>query len=220
MAELRYRYHTLEFGDHDIHFRALRDRQQYNDDLGEAELLGISSTSWPIAGMVWPSEEVLALLMVNYPTGNRRVLEVGCGIGLASLVLNERLADISATDIHPSSGDNLQHNTQLNNARHIPFYRTAWQDNPAERMGTFDLIIGSDLLYESQHAKQLTLFLQQTAKPKCEVILVDASRGHSPKFRLRMQELGFDCIQLDDILPVTNPEKYKGRIFRFRRNFR
>lgn len=218
MSELRYRYQTMEFGEHDIHFRSLKDRMQFSDDLGEAELLGISSANWPIAGMVWPSEEVLALLMADYPTENRRILEVGCGIGLASLVLNERLADISATDIHPSSGDNLQHNTQLNNGRHIPFYRTAWEDTPGNHLGTFDLVIGSDLLYERQHAKNLTLFLQQTLMPKCEFILIDANRGHSAKFRFRMQELGFVCTRLDAILPVTEPGKYKGSILRFRRN--
>jgi len=197
----------------------LRDRQQYSDELGEAELIGISSANWPIAGMVWPSEEVLAQLMTEYDTGGMRILEVGCGIGLASLVLNERQANITATDIHPSSGDNLQHNTQLNNGRHIPFLRTAWEDTPDRHFGSFDLIIGSDLLYERLHAKLLAMFVQQTAKPKCEVLLVDANRGHRPKFSFKMQELGFDCVQLGSILPLTDPEKYKGKIFRFRRNY-
>jgi predicted nicotinamide N-methyase len=122
---LRYRYQTIELCGHDIHFRSLRDRRQYEDELGEAEMIGISSASWPIAGLVWPSEEVLAELMADYPIEGRRILEVGCGIGLACLLLNERHADISATDIHPNCGDNLQHNTQLNNGQHIPFLRTA-----------------------------------------------------------------------------------------------
>lgn len=218
MPVLRYRYQTIEFGGHDIHFRSLRDRCQYEDDLGEAEMIGISSASWPIAGVVWPSEEVLAELMADYPIEGRRILEVGCGIGLACLLLNERLADISATDIHPSCGDNLQHNTQLNNGQHIPFLRTAWEDTPDRHFGRFDLIIGSDLLYEAQHAKFLALFIQQLSKPRCEVLLVDASRGHFSKFKFRMQQLGFDCSQLDGILPVSDPAKYRGKIYRFRRN--
>ncbi len=209
----------MEFGEHDIHFRSLRDRRQYSDDLGEAELIGIPSAHWPFAGLVWPSEEVLAQLMVFYDIESRQILELGCGIGLASLVLNERLANISATDIHPCSGNNLQHNTQLNNGRHIPFLRTAWEDTPSPQFGPFDVFIGSDLLYESHHAKQLAFFIQQVARPKCEVLLVDANRGHCPKFRLRMKELGFDCKQLDAILPMTKPENYKGSLFRFRRNY-
>ena len=219
MAKLRYRYQTIELGKHDIHFRSLRDRQQYSDDLGEAELIGISPAKWPIAGLVWPSEEVLAQLMTDYDIDNSRVLEIGCGIGLASLVLNERHADITATDIHPGSGDNLQHNTQLNNGRHIPFLRTAWEDTPDQQFGLFDLIIGSDLLNESSHTKLLAMFVQQIAKPKCEVLLVDANRGYYPNFNFRMKELGFDCEQLDPVQPLTDPEKYSGKIFRFRRNY-
>lgn len=218
MSSLRYRYQTLEFGEHDIHFRELRDRRQYNDDLGEAELIGIPPAQWPFAGVVWPSEEVLAQLMTFYAIENRRILEVGCGIALASLVLNERLADVSATDIHPCSGDNLQHNTQLNNGRHIPFLRTAWEDTPQAEFGPFDVVIGSDLLYERQQAKQLAWFIKQLAKPRCEVLLVDASRGFLPDFRFRMQELGFTYRQLDAILPFTKPEKYKGNIAHFRRS--
>lgn len=215
---LRYRYQTMEFGRYDIHFRSLRDRQQYRDDLGEAQLIGISSASWPIAGVVWPSEEVLAQLMTIYDIDNRRILEVGCGIGLASLVLNERQADIHATDIHPSSGDNLQHNTQLNNGRHIPFLRTAWQDRPDEQLGRFDLIIGGDLLYEQQHAKQLALFIQQTARPCCEVVLVDANRGHCGRFRLKMRELGFHWELLECALPSSDSGGFKVKVFQFIRH--
>ena len=123
------------------------DKLPHRKDLGEAELIGISSANWPIAGLVWPSEEVLAQLMAAYNVEDKRILEIGCGIGLASLVLNERQADITATDIHPSSGDNLQHNSQLNNGRHIPFLRTAWEDTRHEGFGQFDLIIGSDVLF-------------------------------------------------------------------------
>jgi len=219
MASLRYRYQTLEIGEYDIHFRTLRDRRQYNDDLGEAKLIGIPSAQWPFAGVVWPSEEVLAQLMTFYQIENRQILELGCGIGLASLVLNERQADIFATDIHPCSEHNLQYNTQLNNGRHIPFLRTAWEDTPKKHFGPFDAIIGSDLLYEQHQAKKLAWFIQQMAKPKCEVLVVDANRGYCPDFRFRMQELGFDCKKLDAILPFTKPDRYKGSIFRFRRNY-
>lgn len=184
-------------------------------------MIGIPQAQWPFAGLVWPSEEVLAQIMSFYCINERRILEVGCGIGLASLVLNERMADITATDIHPSSGDNLQHNAQLNNGRHIPFLRTAWADQLEPHFGPFDAIIGSDLLYEQQHPSQLASFIQKAAKSKCEVLLVDANRGYGygSRFRYLMQELGFQCKQLDAILPFLIAAKYTGSIFRFRRNF-
>jgi ETFB lysine methyltransferase len=218
MAAVKYRYQTIEFGNHDIHYRCLRDKQQFSDDDGEAETLGISSASWPLFGMVWQSGEVLAELMTDYNVNSRRILEIGCGVGLASLVLNERFADISATDIHPSAGEYLEHNTQLNNGKHIPFFRTAWEDTLDSEMEKFDLIIGSDLLYERQHSEALSLFIQHFAKSKCEVIIVEAGRGYRANFTKRMEELGFHFEQLRAISPRTKPDAFKGRILQFCRN--
>ena len=117
MPDVRFRYQSNDFGDYDIHYRSLKNRNQFEDVNGIAEALGISSASWPIFGMVWQSGEILAQLMANYDFDNKRILEVGCGVGLASLVLNKRLANISATDIHPLALEYLNHNTALNHDR-------------------------------------------------------------------------------------------------------
>lgn len=217
MSSIRYRYHTAEFGKYDIHYRTLRDRQQFEDDLGEAKALGISSASWPLFGVVWPAGEILARLMLNYDIDSRRILEMGCGIGLASLVLNERSANISATDIHPCAGDFLQYNSQLNSGRHIPFFRTAWEDRQIECQGIFDLLIGSDLLYEQIHPKALSLFIKKYAKPRSEVIIVEASRGYGKNFRYRMNCLGYAVTEIQDSDQYLGMGNFKGKILRFRR---
>ena len=152
MSSLRVRYQTIEFDNVDIHVRTLRDRQQFSDDDGIAEDLGISSATWPLFGIIWASGEVLAHLMFDYDIEGKRILEVGCGIGLTSLMLNQRDADITATDHHPEAGSFLRQNVRLNAGEPIPFERTGWGDE-ADQLGRFDLIIGSDLLYESEHAE-------------------------------------------------------------------
>jgi len=217
MPTLRYRYQTAEFGDYDIHFRSLRDRCQYIDSNGEAAALGISPTSWPVFGIVWPSGEILAQLMSNYDIGGKRILEIGCGVGLASLVLNARNADISATDIHPSAETFLSHNTKLNAGAPIPFLRIGWEDAQNMDFGDFDLIIGSDLLYEEVHAEQLSQFIEKYTKPSCEVLMVVASRGYGGKFALAMTEFGFSTRQLDVFSPACLKEPYKGKILCFQR---
>jgi len=190
MSPLRIRYQTIEFGELDIHVRTLRDRQQYRDPDGIAEDLGISSAAWPLFGIVWASSEVLAQLMTDFDIGDRRILEVGCGIGLASLVLNQRSANITATDHHPEAGDFLRHNVQLNDGPEIPFTRTGWSDHDSG-LGRFDLIIGSDLLYEREHVALLADFIDRHARPRCEVIIVDPGRGHHARFSKRMVSLGY-----------------------------
>ncbi len=90
MTEVRLKYQTLEFKTLDIHLRSLRDKQEFYDPLGEAESMGISSAQWSLFGVLWPSEHVLARAVEELDIQGKRVLEVGCGIGLASLLLKAR----------------------------------------------------------------------------------------------------------------------------------
>ena len=199
MTSVRVRYQTFEFGDTDIHMRTLRNRQEYSDPDGRAADLGISSSTWSLFGVIWASGELLAHLMSDYDIQDLRILEVGCGIGLASLVLIDRDADITATDHHPEAEAFLAENVKLNNTAKIPFIRTDWSDEQ-DKLGKFDLIIGSDLLYEPDHAKLLSEFVDRHAMPHCKVMLVDPGRGHQSKFNREMAELGFSC---DQITPET-----------------
>ena len=193
-SSLRVRYQTIEFDKIDIHVRTLRDNQEFSDDHGTADALGISSATWPLFGIVWPSGEVLAHLMSDFQIQGKRILEVGCGIALSSLILNHRKADITATDYHPEAGNFLQENTELNDGPDIPFVRTGWADEDDD-LGKFDLIIGSDLLYEQEHAALLSEFINEHAKASCEVIIVDHGRSRHAQFSKMMVKSGFSHSQ-------------------------
>lgn len=216
MSSLRLRYQTLEFGDTDIHVRTLRDRQQFSDAEGAAEKLGISSATWPLFGVIWDSGEILADLMTDFEIEDKRILEVGCGIGLASLILNARLGDITATDHHPEAGCFLAENVKLNQGKQIPFVRTGWGDEYG-MLGEFDLIIGSDLLYERDHAALLSGFIDHHANDHCEVIIIDPERGQRTRFTRNMIDLGYThtTSQPKNIDRLERP--FKGRILHYRR---
>ena len=214
MSSLRIRYQTLEFDDVDIHVRTLRDKQQYDDVDGVAEELGISSASWPLFGVVWASSEVLAHLMFEHNIADKRILEVGCGIGLSSLVLNHRRADITATDHHPEVEQFLLQNTELNKGEAIPYVRTGWADEDSG-LGEFDLVIGSDLLYEGDHVSLLSAFIDQHAKPSCEVILVDPGRGYHARFSKEMVGLGYTHSQSKPANADYLEQPFRGQILRY-----
>jgi len=217
MAAIRVRYQTLEFDNVDIHLRTLRDNQEFSDDDGIAEGLGISSATWPLFGIVWPSGQVLAHLMADYQIAGKRILEVGCGIALSSLVLNRRHADITATDYHPEAGAFLLANTTLNADQAIPFLRTGWEDDN-HSLGKFDLIIGSDLLYEQGHAEMLSEFIDCHANPHCEVIIVDPGRGRHARFSKQMVKLGYSHSQSrpENIEYLEKPLP-KGQVLHYQR---
>ncbi|RRJ83014.1 class I SAM-dependent methyltransferase [Aestuariirhabdus litorea] len=192
MSSPRVRYQTLEFGQIDIHLRTLRDNQEYSDPLGRAARLGISSAQWSLFGVVWPSGVVMSHYLLDHDLDGKRILEVGCGIGLSSLLLNRLSADITATDYHPEAEQFLNANTDLNQDQRIPFRRMDWKETQSS-LGEFDLIIGSDLLYEEGHARLLAAFIDLHAAQACSVILVDPGRGNHNKFRKQMALSGFAC---------------------------
>ena len=83
-------------GADDLIIRSLLDRLQFFDPLGEADRLGISSAAWPLFGLLWPSSAHLAARMALRPVcSHERILEVGCGLALASLVSHRRGADVT-----------------------------------------------------------------------------------------------------------------------------
>jgi predicted nicotinamide N-methyase len=214
MSPLRLRYQTIEFDSVDIHIRTLRDRQQFLDTDGIAEKLGISSAAWPLFGIVWDSGEVLAHFMFDYAIEGKRILEVGCGIALTSLLLNHRHADITATDHHPEAQGFLEENVRLNKGDEIPFVRTGWNDANSG-LGEFDLIIGSDLLYEREHIELLAGFIDQHAKPVCEVIIVDPGRGNHAGFSKKMVSLGYVHSQSRPVNVDYLAQPFKGQILRY-----
>jgi predicted nicotinamide N-methyase len=216
MSPLRVSYQTIEFGDVDIHLRTLRDKQEFLDAKGIAEKLGISSAQWSLFGVVWPASEVLANFMSDFAIKDKHILEIGCGIGLTSLMLNQRNADITATDYHPEAGSFLEQNVILNKGRAIPFVQTGWADD-LSALGKFDLILGSDLLYEDEHADLLSQFIHQHSKPHCEVIIVDPGRGRHASFSKMMVRLGYTHHQFKPIHTDYLTNEFKGQILSYAR---
>lgn len=88
-------------GGADLQIRSLLDKQQFSDPFGLALAAGISSATWPLFGLVWPSAQKLADLMQTWELKGKRVLELGCGLALASLVVHRREGNVTASDCHP-----------------------------------------------------------------------------------------------------------------------
>jgi predicted nicotinamide N-methyase len=215
----------------DLVIRSLLDRQQFSDPLGEADRLGISSATWPLFGLLWPSGAHLAARMAVRPLqAGERVLEIGCGLALASLVGHRRGIDITASDCHPLAAAFLEENLRLNGLPAMAYRHGHWGDggsrSPLDASGTerervegrYDLIIGSDLLYERDARGDLAGFIDRHAHAVAEVWIVDPDRGNRPAFNRRMAGLGFlGREERLDRVASLGVEAYKGRLLVYRR---
>lgn len=210
------KFETLNLGGLDYRIRSLLDKQQYSDPDGSAERAGISSATWPLFGLVWPSARILAGAMQTFACEGKRILEIGCGLALASLVMQRRGADITASDCHPLAGAFLAENLCLNQMASIPFQTGSWADHdPA--LGRFDVIIGSDVLYERDQPDMLSRFIERHSSPEVEVIIVDPDRGNRAKFSRHMADLGYAHSEQRAADHLASGEPYKGRILNYRR---
>ena len=215
--------HVAIAGVADLHMRSLLDRQQFSDPLGAAAGQGISSAAWPMFGLLWPSGLQLAMRMALRPVrSDERILEIGCGLALASLVSHRRGADITASDCHPLSASFLTENLRLNGLAPMRYRHGHWAAASADAQtlelveGQFDLIIGSDLLYEPDDSGSLADFIARHAAPGALVWLVDPNRGNRPAFNRRMRALGFRLHEDLIATPATlSSAAYKGRLLAY-----
>lgn len=228
--------------------RSLLNLQQFHDPHGTALRLGISDAIWPLFGMLWPSGLQLAAIMAKQPTiAGQRILELGCGLGLASMVCHRQGADITASDCHPLAGQFLAANTRLNglhpmkyrfgqwgaaasaerasdeaddfdnalmDANNFTQHATPYALEPEEQAvsGQFDLIIGSDLLYERDQQARLPDYMLAHASAAAQIWIIDPDRGNRAAFSRQMAERGFGVTEkrLDREATATAPA-YKGR---------
>lgn len=206
---------TIRVGEADYRLRKLTDRQQFFDPDGVAEHAGISSATWPLFGMIWPAGLALAEQMANVPIAGKRILEVGCGLALSSLVLQRRGADITASDNHPLAGEFLECNAQLNELPPVRYRHAPWQGADRD-LGWFDLIIGGDVLYERDHADLLAGFLSRHARPVAQIVIADPGRGYRNRLARLLEVQGYARTEqafFADAVELAS----KGRVMTFTR---
>ena len=207
---------TVAIGGFDYRIRALSDKQQFSDAGGQAELAGISSATWPLFGVLWPAGLVLADEMSSFPVTGKRVLEIGCGLGLSSLVLQRRGADITASDHHPLAEEFLLENARLNGLPPVRFRIAQWS-GPNPDLGSFDLIIGSDVLYERDHVPLLAGFFAEHARSQAEILITDPGRSHGNALTRALEIQGYQCTEERRAFEVGDSAPFRGRLLSYRR---
>lgn len=220
-------------GQKPLEIYTLSDRTQYYDPTGAAERLGICSAAWPLFGMLWPSGVQLAIKIAKKPVDpKQRILEIGCGLAIASLVAHRLGGNVTASDRHPLAGHFLNKNLLNNKLPEMTYKYGQWgreesvslDDTAAPILSKrYDLIMGSDLLYEPSSPAQVAAFIHEHAAAKSEVWVMDPNRGYRNRFSRSMAEYGFDLAHDQKVqrpFAYNNkekPEPYSGRFLLYKR---
>jgi predicted nicotinamide N-methyase len=144
----------------------------------------------PYFGVLWESSIALSIYLSEnaHIIKNKTVLELGCGLGLPSLVSSHLGGEVLATDFHPDVEEYF-----LRNCRHsslnVEYKRLNWRENVTS-IGQFDVVLGSDVLYESKHPKEVADGLLKFVKPGGVMVLSDPGRAYVQQFVGAMNEKG------------------------------
>ncbi len=147
----------------------------------------------PYFGVMWEAGVGLSQFLTKEMCENKKILEIGCGLALPSFVASRFNGSVIATDFHADVPLFLEINQRSNNIK-FDYLPMNWR-NEIERttssLGLFDLVLGSDILYESQHALEVAKALIAFLKPGGKIILSDPGRAYVQKFISSMKELGY-----------------------------
>jgi len=145
----------------------------------------------PYWAELWPAARALAAALP--PVAGLRVVELGCGLGLPSLVAAARGAEVTATDWAREAVELLQRNAARNElelSAEVRDWRQPWS-------ARFDLVLAADVLYERRNVEPLVEQLQELA-PTALVAL--AGRPYEETFMQqwpgRADEIGGRLVRL------------------------
>jgi predicted nicotinamide N-methyase len=127
----------------------------------------------PYWAELWPAAFALAEALPD--VRGARVVELGCGLGLVSLVAARKGAEVTATDWAPDAIELLRRNARRNGLELRVEVRD-WREPWAER---FDLALAADVLYERRNVEPVLARLRELA-PRALVAL--AGRPYEQEF--------------------------------------
>src|SRR5215210_5573574 len=148
-----------------------------------AELPDDGAVEWaPIApywAVLWRSGVALARELDGADLTGRRVVELGSGLGVPSIVAARAGASVLATDVEPDALELLERNA-LANGVDLETAAVDWS-SPDALVGRapFDLVLAADVLYERASVAVLLALLPQLAP---EVWLADPGRPAAGAF--------------------------------------
>lgn len=199
MKELKVKYPTLikqrKLGDKLFVLEVIRDLDEAIDLICAAmtpdeQRDPFAEDLCPYFGILWPAAEALSEYLFQQPEliKGKRVLELGCGLGYPSMVATHLGGEVLATDFHPEALTYYERNCR-HSSLPSACERLNWREEGTDLKG-FDVVMGSDILYESKHPGEVARGLLKFVRPGGTIILTDPGRSYLQQFMDAMNREG------------------------------
>jgi len=142
---------------------------------------------FPLWARIWPASIVLAEVVASMPAEHRRKwIEIGGGLGQVSIAAAACGHRITFSEANPHAMEFARASAELNGLPQLPVVQLDWSRRSVP--GTFDVVIGSELVYRDADIVPLQQLFTRLLKPAGEVILAGEVRRVSEGFFRRMKE--------------------------------
>ena len=144
----------------------------------------------PYWAELWPSAVALAHYIAKHLNlDGRRVLELGCGLGLVSVVAALQGARVLCTDYEEAALAFARRNARGNACRRMRFRLVDWCDPALRRR--YNCILASDVIYEVRSFAPLVSLLQRYLARGGMAVLAEPGRVNAPPFFTLLRQRGF-----------------------------
>jgi predicted nicotinamide N-methyase len=165
-----------------------------NDEFNHDERL-------PYWAELWPSAIGLSRFLIRQPEllANKSVMELGCGLGLTSLIsaLHHPSRHL-LTDYEPGALMLSRRNFERNNLPVPAMQIMDWRDPEPDAM--FERIVASDVIYEERFFEPLINMFRIFLEPGGLIILAEPNRSIAGRFFRMLKDNGFQSQVTDEIV--------------------
>ena len=158
------------------------------------------SLGWGYWDRIWPSEVALSEYLIHqfFPTKltGAKVLEIGCGTGVAGVVAAQLGAFTMFSDMVPITLEAVKETCHKNQLRNVDTCTLDWSEK-IQSKERYDYVIGSEVFYDEAILADISHVLEQVLAPGGKGIFCDPNRlgldtielGFREKFNLSVEQI-------------------------------
>jgi predicted nicotinamide N-methyase len=182
LQEVGYR-----FGDSDFNFLSVRDSYALLDRISPEEFL--KDEQMPYWAEIWPAAVTLSHVLVEQmDIAGKSVIELGAGVGMASVAAARKGARVLATD-YSTEALKFVHYNALRNGVQLETGRLDWRMVMTDEK--FDIVIAADVLYERVNLLPIVTAIDTLLAKGGSAYIADPRRRLAEQFLELVGENGF-----------------------------